>query len=132
MQKQIEVFHYVLILLLVTFKWWSIIRIRTRCSVLATRYIRTASSIDFDPRRVNRAIRLYSRIADHFDGWFWSSWCSHYAQSHLRSSSFEFLGIGASILGYLLGLVVSYIAGFLLTYFFGFTKELMLEHNKDN
>ncbi|WP_152396534.1 PTS transporter subunit EIIC [Paenibacillus guangzhouensis] len=42
------------------------------------------------------------------------------------------LGIGASILGYLLGLVASYIAGFLLTYFFGFTKELLLEHNKEN
>ncbi|MBN3525015.1 PTS transporter subunit EIIC [Paenibacillus apiarius] len=41
------------------------------------------------------------------------------------------LGIGASIVGYLLGLVASYIAGFLLTYFFGFTKELLLEHNKD-
>jgi len=42
------------------------------------------------------------------------------------------LGIGASILGYLIGLVTSYIAGFVLTYFFGFTKELLLEHNKEN
>ncbi|RRJ66529.1 PTS sugar transporter subunit IIC [Paenibacillus oralis] len=40
------------------------------------------------------------------------------------------MGIGMTILGYLLGLIVSYIAGFLLTYFFGFTKQMLLEHNR--
>lgn len=41
------------------------------------------------------------------------------------------MGFGATVLVYLLGLIISYVAGFLLTYFFGFTKQMLLEHNKD-
>lgn len=41
------------------------------------------------------------------------------------------MGYGATVLVYLLGLIISYIAGFLLTYFFGFTKQMLVEHNKD-
>lgn len=40
------------------------------------------------------------------------------------------MGIGATVLVYLAGLIVSYIAGFLLTYFFGFTKQMLIEHNR--
>ncbi|MGL4521010.1 MAG: PTS transporter subunit EIIC [Bacilli bacterium] len=42
------------------------------------------------------------------------------------------MGIGKTILVYVVGLLTSYIAGFLLTYFFGFTKEMLIEHNKDD
>lgn len=41
------------------------------------------------------------------------------------------MGYGATVLVYLLGLIISYIAGFVLTYFFGFTKQMLLEHNKE-
>ncbi|MGF7050267.1 PTS system sucrose-specific IIC component [Paenibacillus sp. DS2015] len=41
------------------------------------------------------------------------------------------MGYGATVLVYLLGLIISYIAGFVLTYFFGFTKQMLVEHNKD-
>ncbi|KGE18067.1 PTS transporter subunit EIIC [Paenibacillus wynnii] len=40
------------------------------------------------------------------------------------------MGIGATVLVYLSGLLISYIAGFVLTYFFGFTKQMLVEHNK--
>lgn len=41
------------------------------------------------------------------------------------------MGFGATVMVYLSGLAISYIAGFVLTYFFGFTKQMLVEHNKE-